>query len=842
MLQYPHSHLVVPLRPLHKPPPPPTPAPAPPPPSQPRYAPPQRLPTPPLSPLPVTPSTKSERSSHSVHDVLAQGDIVGAGVALNGEPITEVALPVAPDCPAKAPPDELPAQHFEVVRKLGSGSYAVVYLVREYFGPLPPSSPAADDLLPAGEMDLDDSPGQSKPRYGREFAIKCLSKANQDSTQAQLLEATVHQSLPVHPNIVTLYRTLETPSLLLLVLESVPGEDLFYFLEQARDQHLEQDPHAPSHDLSVTPPTPSLLSSFQPAKLLSYGRLRLIASMFAQMCDAVAACHAAGVAHRDIKPENFIVTDGWVDGPDGRKERRVVVKLTDFGLATTDIESADMECGSAPYMSYECRNNLAPTYFPRPADVWSLGIVLINMLYHRNPWSDTSAGACSAFEFFLEHPVEFFKRGFDGMTQGVAEFLAESVFCILDSPDDTRRISPREFGLWVKDLPQLMGARPPQPAASIDTSSTTDLPQQRRQRKRGARNKGKGATAARDAPSPNDRLDVLATASQDLARELSRLSTRSSTNSMASSLKPPPPPVPPLPSPQRKQSRWPFSLKKQSSTPPPPALAEPVELEDHEPPRQMSATVSNVSNLIMGLSPPPPDPDRGRRRDREAASEFNPGLLSPRSPDWSQTRGGDSRRNVSPLSTRSRAAGASTLGPSFHSANWRNSMSSTSSVVTGSQYTRFSNSSMRSVSTANTSLSNSSWRTGPSTPSVHDKSGKPPLRRPSNVKDMSGIPWELHELPRQCHLDPQGYTFGPPPKKARAPGASSLSTISEGRNGNVAGTPPKLTVYTQAEAAVSASGLSPPQSPDATNPDGTPRKVNKGQITALAKMLSALKR
>jgi serine/threonine protein kinase len=74
--------------------------------------------------------------------------------------------------------------------------------------------------------------------------------------------------------------------------------------------------------------------------------------MFAQMCDAVAACHAQNVFHRDIKPENFIVTDGWTTLPDGRQERKVVVKLTDFGLSTTDLESSDMDCGSAPYMSY----------------------------------------------------------------------------------------------------------------------------------------------------------------------------------------------------------------------------------------------------------------------------------------------------------------------------------------------------------------------------------------------------------------------------------------------------------------------------------------------------------
>ena len=63
-------------------------------------------------------------------------------------------------------------------------------------------------------------------------------------------------------------------------------------------------------------------------------------------------CHDHGVAHRDIKPENFIVTDAWSTAPDGTRERRVVIKLTDFGLATLECESADMECGSAPYMSY----------------------------------------------------------------------------------------------------------------------------------------------------------------------------------------------------------------------------------------------------------------------------------------------------------------------------------------------------------------------------------------------------------------------------------------------------------------------------------------------------------
>lgn len=282
--------------------------------------------------------------------MLNEQDWVGEGLSLLGQQIR--AVPVR-NAPPSHPP---PAKWFEVVRKLGSGSYAVVYLVREIISTGQHLSSSDDHQLAFGD-DLElDVPQSSLPAvtYGREFAIKCLSKANlnRDALEAQLFEATIHQSLPVHSNIVTLYRTLETDAFLLLVLECVPGEDLFYFLEQARD-HSDDQVHVPSTACpSVTPPTPSLLSSLHPAQLLSPNRLRLIASMFAQMCDAVASCHRVNVFHRDIKPENFIVTDGRIDAPDGRKERRVIVKLTDFGLATNEQESADMDCGSAPYMSY----------------------------------------------------------------------------------------------------------------------------------------------------------------------------------------------------------------------------------------------------------------------------------------------------------------------------------------------------------------------------------------------------------------------------------------------------------------------------------------------------------
>ncbi|KAG6820525.1 hypothetical protein H0H93_015998 [Arthromyces matolae] len=405
-----------------------------------------------------TTSSVSQNSSTSdssvIEDVLFPGDFVGEGVSLQGEPIRLVLSHSGTGSPGY----QEPAQEFRVKRRLGHGSYAVVYLVQEVYRPLP-SEDGHSSIV--GTMELDAS-NPTEIRYGREYAIKCLSKANLDEEDlaAQMSEVTIHQSLRSHPNIVTLHRTLETSSFLLLLLEYVPGEDLFYFLEQARDHYdFQAISNTTDSSVSHTPPTPSLLSTLHPAQLLSRTRLRLISSMFSQMCDAVAACHDQSVFHRDIKPENFIVTDGWTTSPNGRQERKVIVKLTDFGLSTNDSASSDMDCGSAPYMSYECRNNVAPTYRPRAADVWSLGIVLINMLYHSNPWTDTAQGACSSFDLYRKDPVNFFMYRFSGMTRPVAEHLANKVFCLLEDPeDDSTRISARDFGVWVRQLPSLLGS------------------------------------------------------------------------------------------------------------------------------------------------------------------------------------------------------------------------------------------------------------------------------------------------------------------------------------------------------------------------------------------------
>ena len=295
--------------------------------------------------------------------VRSPSDIVGDGLFLEGERIRLVSNGV-PDHSHRDPTNE-----FQVIKQLGTGSCAVVDQVQEVLSRPGPSDDGHMSTIGITEFDNESVP-HPQTVYGRTYAFKCISKANldHDALAVQMSEVlyfyfylpnltynlistdsqvTIHQSLQLHPNIVTLHRTLETSAFLLLLLEYVPGEDLFYFLEKSRD-HCELD----NTDSSVTPPTPTF--NLHLSHLLCRTRLRLISSMFCQMCEAVAACHhdAQQIFHRDIKPENFIVTDGTFITPDGCLESKVIIKLIDFGLSTTDLESAEMDCGNAPYMSY----------------------------------------------------------------------------------------------------------------------------------------------------------------------------------------------------------------------------------------------------------------------------------------------------------------------------------------------------------------------------------------------------------------------------------------------------------------------------------------------------------
>jgi len=182
------------------------------------------------------------------------------------------------------------------------------------------------------------------------YAVKALSKVGPtglplDDAQKkfQAREISLHCRAHKHPNIVTVVEVLDAPDCIYVVMEYCPEGDLFAAITEQHNY---------------------------------VGDDALAKQVFLQLLDAVQHCHMHGVYHRDLKPENILVCDNGQ-----------TVKLADFGLATTEQYTTDFGCGSTFYMSPECHKRAGSACYESAAnDIWSLGVILVNLTCGRNPW------------------------------------------------------------------------------------------------------------------------------------------------------------------------------------------------------------------------------------------------------------------------------------------------------------------------------------------------------------------------------------------------------------------------------------------------------------------------
>lgn len=132
------------------------------------------------------------------------------------------------------------------------------------------------------------------------------------------------------------------------------------------------------------------------ARRLRSGPLALgeIHEIFSALVKAVAYIHRHGVVHRDLKPANILLDSEEVTG-------EVYVRLIDFGIACIPGESAsppltaaDVEMGTLAYMAPERMYHVA-----QPSnDIYSLGVILHQMLTGRLPEPEQSADLPKPFE------------------------------------------------------------------------------------------------------------------------------------------------------------------------------------------------------------------------------------------------------------------------------------------------------------------------------------------------------------------------------------------------------------------------------------------------------------
>ncbi|MEJ2514027.1 MAG: serine/threonine-protein kinase [Gammaproteobacteria bacterium] len=164
----------------------------------------------------------------------------------------------------------------------------------------------------------------------RDVAVKLL--AADLAAEPDMVRLFEHEARQVarlrHPNVVPLLDAGEAAGRPFMVLEYVPGGDLSR-LEDTAEQAL--------------------------------------AALFAQVADALAAAHAAGVVHRDLKPSNVLLDE------DGRP------RVVDFGISAA-LEGDGLRMaggGSAEYASPEQRAGEPPAVTD---DAWGLGRLILRAL------------------------------------------------------------------------------------------------------------------------------------------------------------------------------------------------------------------------------------------------------------------------------------------------------------------------------------------------------------------------------------------------------------------------------------------------------------------------------
>ncbi|OIK13986.1 serine/threonine protein kinase [Bacillus sp. MUM 116] len=181
----------------------------------------------------------------------------------------------------------------------------------------------------------------------RDVAVKILRLdfANDEEFIRRFHREAQSATSLVHPNIVSIYDVGEEDSIYYIVMEYVDGQTLKQYIQGRSPLPVEE-----------------------------------AIDIMKQLTSAITDAHQNHIIHRDIKPHNILI------------DRSGNVKITDFGIAmalsATSITQTNSVLGSVHYLSPEqARGGMAN----RKSDIYSLGIVMFELLTGRLPFSGESA-------------------------------------------------------------------------------------------------------------------------------------------------------------------------------------------------------------------------------------------------------------------------------------------------------------------------------------------------------------------------------------------------------------------------------------------------------------------
>jgi serine/threonine protein kinase len=132
--------------------------------------------------------------------------------------------------------------------------------------------------------------------------------------------------------------------------------------------------------------------------------------------EGVAYMHGMKIAHCDLKPENIAISSSGC------------AKLIDFGQAVSldDVPELENQRGTMPFMAPEIMR-LSKTWDPVAADVWSLGVIVVEVLCGNHIFArilgwTRNMGSREEFQHCVDElSVRFRQESKDGLMQGILE-------------------------------------------------------------------------------------------------------------------------------------------------------------------------------------------------------------------------------------------------------------------------------------------------------------------------------------------------------------------------------------------------------------------------------------
>src|SRR5205809_3194382 len=207
---------------------------------------------------------------------------------------------------------------------------------------------------------------------GRKAALKLLpTRFTGNPERLKRFQQEAHALVGLnHPNILTVYEIGEDHSTHYIASELIEGETLRQRLMRGRMEVGE------AVDVAI------------------------------QVASALAAAHETGIVHRDIKPENIMLRpDGYVKvldfGIAKRAEQEVAVTVpTDEALLLVETNLGSI-LGTVRYMSPE---QAYGTQVDKGTDIWTLGVVLYEMVTGHAPFTGESPGEAMSSILEMEPP------------------------------------------------------------------------------------------------------------------------------------------------------------------------------------------------------------------------------------------------------------------------------------------------------------------------------------------------------------------------------------------------------------------------------------------------------